>query len=73
MPTTHESQLMAVPRNTVILSGDHFHTATSVCQQGIRGGATPSAPQTNYRQMLTPSAPPSFHPARPACRKAGSA
>jgi hypothetical protein len=63
MPTTYESRLIAASP-TVILSGDHARSGQHHGREGIWGGATPSASQTHHRQMLTPSAPPSFHPAR---------
>ena len=72
MPTTSESRLIAAPPRVVILSGVHARSghddSREACpersRRGIWGGATSPFSQTNYRQMLTPSTPPSFHPAR---------
>ncbi|TET96574.1 MAG: hypothetical protein E3J29_05435 [Dehalococcoidia bacterium] len=71
MPTTSESRLIAAPPRVVILSGVHARSGhddsregVSPPRAGIWGGATSPFSQTNYRQMLTPSTPPSFHPAR---------
>ena len=64
MPTTYESRVIAAARYRVILSGVHTRSAHDHRREGIWGGATSPFPQTNYRQMLTPSTSPSFHPAR---------
>jgi hypothetical protein len=64
MSTTSKSRIIAAPPRLVILSGDHAPLGRDDCREGIWGRATSPFPQTNYRRMLTPSTPPSFHPAR---------
>jgi hypothetical protein len=73
MPSTSESRLIAAPSRVVILSGVQALSGHDDSREESGKGATLPFSQTNYRQMLTPSTPPSFHPARPACQQAGSA
>ena len=77
MPITSESRIIAASPSVVILSGVHARSghddsreACPACparersRRGIWEGDTSPFSQTNYRQMLTPSTPPSFNPAR---------
>ena len=64
MPTAAVTRTIAAPSRVVILSGVHARSGHDHSREGIWGGATSPFSQTNYRQMLTPSTPPSFHPAR---------
>ena len=63
MPTTSESRPIAAPPRAVILSGVQARSGHDDSREGIWGGATPPFSRTDHRQMLTPSAPPSFRPA----------
>ena len=69
MPTSYESRIIAAPPRVVILSGIDARSGRDNSREGIWGGATSPFSQTNYRQMLTLSTSPSFHPARLSMRR----
>ncbi len=64
MSTTSKSLIIAAPPRLVILSGAHARSGREDRREEIWGRATSPFPQTNYRRMLTPPTPPSFHPTR---------